>query len=317
MVTPVGDALAVAGFSDDPDLTGRLDRDAGEHPDVDDTGRMVRGGTGLRATGAYAILGAYRHPSGVTVKVEQNTSNGIVHAPVAVVCDQDGIPLVAVNPDDTGLLAAEAAHAAGDPSLYERRDLEFALRSVGFEPDRGDGFVRGTTRLTLGALTLGTMLLLAPTLSSRLLVPLVVLRPGLPLVNTYKKKVIDAVYGNTAVAPPSTIYHGLSTTTPAQDGTGITEPSGNGYARVGMTNNTTNYGGATAANPSIKDNDQPITWAAASGVGWGTVTHWTTHDALTVGNPIDWAALTSSQTITAGTTVSFANGQWISQIQGA
>lgn len=332
-------ALDAVGFEADDGLREQLDQAAGlRREEVADPGQVraslaslelpdeqveamaaAAQGTGLRANGPYELLGAWRNGQ-ATITVERNTAPDpwtgrlTTYPAVAVVDGPNG--RVAVNPDDAGLLAAEAARAAGDPSLYERREVEFALRSIGFEADSGDVFVRGATRLTLGGLTLGTMLLLAPTMASRLLLGLLVLRPGMSLVNTYKKKVIDAVYGNTAVSPPATIYHGLSTTTPAQDGTSITEPSGNGYARVGMTNNATNYGGATTANPSVKDNDQPITWAAASGAGWGTVTHWTTHDALTVGNPIDWAALSTSQSITAGTTVSFAAGQWVSQVQG-
>jgi len=272
---------------------------------------VTRGGTGLRVSGAYEVLSTYRN-NDVTVVIEQNESNGILHAPVAVIDGPGG--RVACDPDDTDLLAAEAARAAGDESLHEQRELEFALRSVGFEPEGGKrgGWVRNGARIVLGMLVLAL-----PTRLLGLLLPLLVIaRPAMPLVDAYKKKVIDAVYGNTAVAPPATIYTGLSTSTPTQAGGSITEPSGNGYARVGLTNNTTNYGGATTANPSVKDNDAAITFPAATG-SWGTVTHWTTHDAATVGNPIDWAALTASQAISSGTTASFAVGQWISQVQGA
>lgn len=62
----------------------------------------------------------------------------------------------------------------------------------------------------------------------------------MPFVNAYKKKLLDAVYGNTAVGAPATLYVALFTVAPGQDGTGGTEvPSTNAYARVAVTNNTT------------------------------------------------------------------------------
>ena len=137
----------------------------------------------------------------------------------------------------------------------------------------------------------------------------------MPFVDAYKKKLLDAVYGNTAVGPPATVHVGLSTTTPTQVGGNITEPSGNAYARIAVTNNTTNWPAASTANPSVKSNGTTITFAQATG-SWGTVTHWVIFDASTAGNPIDWAALTASQTINTGTTASFAVGQLVSQLSG-
>jgi len=41
---------------------------------------------------------------------------------------------------------------------------------------------------------------------------------------------------------------------------------------------------------------------------WGLVTHFGIFDAVTAGNLLYWNALTSSQTISSGNTVSFAAG---------
>ena len=46
-----------------------------------------------------------------------------------------------------------------------------------------------------------------------------------------ENKVLDHVVGKTAYTSP-TVYIGLSSTTPAEDGTSVTEPSAGAYARV-------------------------------------------------------------------------------------
>lgn len=49
-----------------------------------------------------------------------------------------------------------------------------------------------------------------------------------------ENKLLDHVFGGGDYARPATLYIGLSTTTIADGGTNITEPSGNGYARVAV-----------------------------------------------------------------------------------
>lgn len=111
-------------------------------------------------------------------------------------------------------------------------------------------------------------------------------------------------------ATPATLYFGLSTTTVAIDGTGITEPaSANGYARVAVTNNGTNFTVTTIATGSgggaQVQNATPISFPQSS-ASWGTVTYWFASDASTGGNIVAYGALSSSQTIGASNTVSFA-----------
>jgi hypothetical protein len=60
------------------------------------------------------------------------------------------------------------------------------------------------------------------------------------MTNNMKNVVLDASLGAGATLLGSTVEIALSTTTIADDGSGITEPSGNGYARVSVTNNGTN-----------------------------------------------------------------------------
>lgn len=69
---------------------------------------------------------------------------------------------------------------------------------------------------------------------------------------------------------------------PNDAGTGGVEVSGGGYARVSITNNTTNF--PNASNGS-KSNGTVITFPSAT-VAWGTVVGWGIWDASTGGNLI-------------------------------
>lgn len=129
----------------------------------------------------------------------------------------------------------------------------------------------------------------------------------MPLTTTLKNKLLDAYLGGVSYTGPATVYFGLSTTTPASDGTGVTEPSGNGYARVSMTNNTTNFPSASGAS---KANGAPVNFPQATG-SWGTVTYLVIYDQLTAGTLQEYVSLgASSKSISSGDTPSFANGQF-------
>jgi hypothetical protein len=313
----VEEALRGAGFKADKGLRDQLDREAGEPPEYEEPDadaraagrepRMVRGGTGLRMTGPYEVLGAWRKGD-VTVVVEQNTDQAGPHDPVAVIDGPSGYR-VACNPDDTDLLAAEVAAAGGDYSLHERRNAEAALRVAGFEPDQAKAgqWVRNGMRITLGL-----MLLLPGLLLARMLLVLGLVAPGI-VTNATKKAWLDAWYSATAIGAPATHHFGLSTSTPAEDGTGVTEPSGNAYARVAVTNNATNFPLSTAADLTLKRNGTVITFPAATG-SWGTVTHSTVHTLATGGSVTDWQALSASQAIGSGTTASYAANAWESNL---
>src|SRR5690606_1282100 len=97
---------------------------------------------------------------------------------------------------------------------------------------------------------------------------------------------------------------GLSTTAPTQAGGNFKEPSGNGYARVAVTNNSTNW---PAASNGAKSNANAITFPQATG-SWGTVTHFGIFDAATSGNLLAWGELSQSKAISAGDTPYFAAG---------
>lgn len=129
----------------------------------------------------------------------------------------------------------------------------------------------------------------------------------MPFTNYLDQKLVELVFSDTAYTVPATLYVGLSTTTPAQTGTGFTEPAGSGYARVAVTNNTTNWvaAGSQPATGYEMENGTAITFPAATG-SWGTVTYFGIFDAATAGNLLAYGALTTSQTISSGDTASFA-----------
>ncbi len=117
-------------------------------------------------------------------------------------------------------------------------------------------------------------------------------------------KVLDFNFGGTSYSQPSTYYFGLSTTSINIDGSGGTEPSGGAYARVGLTNNKTNWGNASNATLTNSTAVQ-FTESTAS---WGTITTVFLSDALTSGNVWWYDTLTPARSVASATTVLFAIG---------
>lgn len=125
---------------------------------------------------------------------------------------------------------------------------------------------------------------------------------------------LDLYFSKTAnTAVPATLYVGLSTTLPTNTGTNVTEPAGGSYARVAVTNDSTNFPAATARS---KSNGTDIVFPTATG-SWGTVTHFVIYDALTSGNFVAWGALTVPVSVISGATVTFATGSLVINAPGA
>ena len=93
----------------------------------------------------------------------------------------------------------------------------------------------------------------------------------------WENEILDHLFGKGNYTPP-TIYVGLSTADPTDDATGLTEPSGNAYARVATSGANWN-----AASSGTIDNANDITFPEASG-SWGTLTHFALFDAASGGN---------------------------------
>ena len=109
-------------------------------------------------------------------------------------------------------------------------------------------------------------------------------------------KVLSLIAGRAASINFGTIiYIGLSTTSPVKDGTNITEPVGNGYARVpiGKYGESLSLKMSDPAAGAITNADT-IFFPKATGA-WGTITHAVIFDALTGGNAIVGGALGTSK----------------------
>lgn len=105
----------------------------------------------------------------------------------------------------------------------------------------------------------------------------------------------------TSPALPSKFYLGLSTSAPAIDGTGVTEPpTSAGYARVELTS----LGEPT---DGVIKNSSEISFPESS-TSWGTITHFVIYDAQTDGNLLMFNTLSHSRTVEAATIVMVESG---------
>ena len=112
---------------------------------------------------------------------------------------------------------------------------------------------------------------------------------------------LNHLFGKAVYTAP-TIYVGLSTTQPSEDGTGVTEPSAGGYARVATAATDWN-----AASGGQITNATDIVFPQAT-ADWGTVSYIVLYDAATGGNLLAYAALTTAKTVQSGDTAQFSAG---------
>lgn len=126
----------------------------------------------------------------------------------------------------------------------------------------------------------------------------------MPFSTFMDNAILNEFFGGTNYVPPANVFIGLSTSAPAKAGTGVTEPVGNGYARVTVVNNATNFPNASGG---VKSNGTVITFPEASG-NWGNITHFVVYDALTGGNLLMYGTLTTPKTFGVGDIPSFIVG---------
>jgi hypothetical protein len=120
--------------------------------------------------------------------------------------------------------------------------------------------------------------------------------------NYLSKKLLDLPLGATAYSAPATVYAALWTATLDDTSTGSTtgEAAYTSYARVAITNNTTNFPAATGTTTATKSNANAITFPASTG-GTSTVTFFAICDASSAGNMLYWCSVTSA-TVNSGDT---------------
>ena len=118
------------------------------------------------------------------------------------------------------------------------------------------------------------------------------------LTNYSTSRILNALFGKA--------YDGLSTTEPAIDGTGATEPSGNGYARVllGVYNQTLTQKMGTPVDGEIQNsveihfNRSTGAWASGASIPYAVL-----YDAATGGNMLAYMDLTTAITVTGANVI--------------
>lgn len=123
--------------------------------------------------------------------------------------------------------------------------------------------------------------------------------------NFERNRILGLRYGGGAYSPPATVYVALYTAAPTVAGGG-TEVAGGSYARVAVPNDNTHFTNPPVA--GVTANLLAVAFAAASAL-WGTVVAVGIFDALSGGNLLDFANLTTPRTVNSGDAFSFAIGQ--------
>lgn len=108
--------------------------------------------------------------------------------------------------------------------------------------------------------------------------------------NYLRNALINATLRNTAYTAPTTVYAALYTSDPTVSDTG-TEVTGGAYARQPIT--------FTAPTTGSTSNTANVQFPQAT-ANWGTITHVGIRDALTGGNLLYFAPLTTQRNILSG-----------------
>lgn len=102
-------------------------------------------------------------------------------------------------------------------------------------------------------------------------------------------------------AIPTAYYIGLSTSEPTINGDNVTEPTGNGYARVDLTGI---LGEPTAG---VVKNKTPINFNEST-ANWGLITHFVVFDAPTNGNLLMYGQLSTPRNVETATIMTIKEG---------
>lgn len=129
--------------------------------------------------------------------------------------------------------------------------------------------------------------------------------------NTFRKAINDLIFKNTTFTanPGGVIYVSAHTGDPGADGQTANEVTGGSYAR--KVTAAADWNAGTTADPSVVSNANAITFVTAT-ANWGTVTHfglWNHATNTAAANFVGSKALTASQVVNNGNTLSFPAGQ--------
>jgi hypothetical protein len=127
------------------------------------------------------------------------------------------------------------------------------------------------------------------------------------LVDATEALILDHIFGGPDFTRDATLFLALSSTTPTDAGGNFTEPSTGDYARVSITNNATNFPGATAG---AKSNGVEFAFptATADWVAGANLTHFGFFTLSSGGVLRCWGALTTPKPVLNGDTARFPVG---------
>lgn len=129
-----------------------------------------------------------------------------------------------------------------------------------------------------------------------------------------EQQVLKMVFGGASYTPSASYSIGLSFTDPVASG--ITEPTGGGYARVTVQNNTTNFGNPAvdSVNGGYKSSNLGTIQFPAATADWvngtyNSLGYYFIFDASSPANMIVSGALQSPKAVVNGDSPSFSAGQ--------
>jgi len=124
------------------------------------------------------------------------------------------------------------------------------------------------------------------------------------LTDPAEQEILRYLFGRVSFNPPPIWYIGLSTTPINDDFTGVTEPSGGNYARVGVSNDTNSWTFSAGQITNGTIIQFPIPSAS-----WGDISYFFMADTATAsGTPRLRGSISPSQTIEANAQPKFDTG---------
>lgn len=124
-------------------------------------------------------------------------------------------------------------------------------------------------------------------------------------------KINDFIFSGGSHTLSTNLYVGLSTAEPLADESGLSEPSGNGYARVAVARTNAQWNPTATGGERVNVND--ITFPTATGA-WGTITYAFLADSSTGGHIYIYDAITSISVLT-GNIVKILAGSFSTRVR--
>lgn len=238
------------------------------------------------------VLGATAFSRPATVYLEPYESNPTIAGASGDVPDSGYSSRVAVTNNSTNFPAA----SGGVKTLATAQTL---YTSSGTETLTGVGIWDASTSGNLLGLFLPSSNLVTAS-GKRVKVPAGTLTLTLTgeWETTLENALLDHVFGGGDYTPLATVYYGLISS-------GTTELSGNGYARVGATNNTTNF---PAWSAHATSNGAAIEFGPGTGSNWSAANRLGIYTASSAGSLIMVSDLDAAVTVLVGETATIDAG---------